>query len=217
MDDKQAGLQLGGAVMAQLREPPVEKPDELGYLGTYEQGAIHLAGPVDWAEGTRVTVNVAETPARQASDQPFGKVIIAGFGLAGRWVADIFNRHKIPYVIVDQNPDTIRTQRELGHEAVLGDIAQADTLNKADLEHASILALTIPDEAAVLQATCLARKMKRDIYIVVRTSYSSSGMRACQLGADEVIKAEQTVARQFYEMMLRKLGQTEPRPSHPCP
>ena len=30
-------------------------------------------------------------------------------------------------------------------------------------------------------------------------------MEASRLGADDVIKAEQAVARQFYEMLLRKL------------
>jgi len=198
---------MGGVPMTHVMEPILETPEEAEYLGTYEKGVVRLAAPVDWPDGTRVTVRVAETPAREGPGKEFGKVIIAGFGLAGRWVADIFNRHGVEYVIVDKNPETIKAQCELGHEAIVGDISQAETLRKAGIEHASILALTIPDESAVLEATRLARQMKPDIYIVARTSYSSSGMRAFQLGADDVVKAEQAVARQFYEMMLRKLGE----------
>ena len=80
-----------------------------------------------------------------------------------------------------------------------------DELTKAGLNSASILALTIPDEEAVLTATSLARRLSPDIYIIARTNYSSQGMRATQLGADEVVKAEQAVALQFYERLHRRL------------
>lgn len=200
--------------MSRVLEATLEAPEKSEYLGTYERGMIRLSAPVDWPDGTAVCVRVAEMAEPEAPDVEFGKVIIAGFGLAGRWIADIFNRHGIDYVIVDTNPETIASQRELGREAIEGDIANPETLGKAGIDKASVLALTIPDEAAVLEATQLARSMKHGIYIVARTSYLSSGMRAFQLGADEVVKAEQAVARQFYEMMLRKLGA---RPTVPTP
>ena len=179
------------------------------YLGTYEEGAIKLDGPVDWKDGTRVVVCVADV--KTPVDPELGGVILAGFGLAGRWVADIFDRHKIAYVLVDQNPDTIEVQRRLGLPAVLGDISKEVTLRQAGIEQASLLVLTVPDEQAVLGATELARKIKPDIYIVARTNYTSVGLKASQLGANEVIKGEQAVARQFYEKLMRRLG-SEPPP-----
>jgi hypothetical protein len=173
------------------------------YMGTFDRGTIRLDGPVTWAPGTRVVVRVAEPPSLNPNG--LGPVIIAGFGLAGRWVADIFDRHGIDYVIVDENPQTIASQTALGHRAVLGDISQEATLREAGIDKASILALTVPDEQAVLQATQLARRIKPSLYIVARTHNTSVGMQAAQLGADDVVKAEQAVARQFYEMLLRKV------------
>ncbi|MBN1346264.1 MAG: NAD-binding protein [Phycisphaerae bacterium] len=174
------------------------------YLGTYERGVVRLDAPVDWKDGTRVVVSVAE-PAGDSNGE-LGPVILVGFGLAGRWVADIFERHKVDYVIVDQNPDTVEMQKRLGLRAIAGDISQEETLRKAGIEDASLLVLTIPDEQAVLRATQLARRLKPDIYIVARTTYTSAGLKAVQLGANEVIKGEQAVARQFYEKLMRKLG-----------
>jgi len=174
------------------------------YIGVYEQGTIRLSAKVNWADGTQVLVRVAD-PSRDKLGQ-LGKVIIAGFGLPGRWVADIFDRHGVDYVIVERNTATIDAQRRLGRLVIEGNISDEQTLRAAGIEDASILALTVPDEEAVLKATDLARRLKPDIYIVARTLYSSSGLRATQLGADDVVKAEQAVARQFYEMMLRKLG-----------
>jgi CPA2 family monovalent cation:H+ antiporter-2 len=174
------------------------------YVGVYEQGTIRLSAKVNWTDGTQVLVRVAD-PSRDKLGQ-LGKVIIAGFGLPGRWVADIFDRHGVDYVIVEKNTATIDAQRRLGRLVIEGNISDEQTLRAAGIEDASILALTVPDEEAVLKATDLARRLKPDIYIVARTLYSSSGLRATQLGADDVVKAEQAVARQFYEMMLRKLG-----------
>ena len=179
--------------MKRASEGTTDKNRTDEYVGVYKDGAVRLDAPVDWPDGTRVLVRVME-PESPAEGE-LGPVIVAGFGLAGRWVADIFDRHKIDYVIVDENPETIEVQKRLGHKAVLGDISQASTLHEAGIDQASILALTIPDEDAVLRATRLARELKPGIYIVARTNYTSVGMQASQVGADEVVKAEQVVAR----------------------
>ena len=100
---------------------------------------------------------------------------------------------------------TVETQRALGRRIIQGDAAQAETLSEAGLATAAILALTIPDEDAVLQATSLARRLRPAIYIVARTNYSSKGMKASQLGADDVIKAEQAVALQFYDRLSQQI------------
>jgi voltage-gated potassium channel Kch len=111
-------------------------------------------------------------------------------------------------VVIDQNLETAATQQKLGRKVVGGNVADEQTLRAAGIEEASILVLTIPEEDAVIKATQLARAIKPSIYIVARTNYSSSGMQAAACGADDVIKAEQVVARQFYEMLLRKLGRS---------
>lgn len=185
------------------------------YLGVYSQGVIHLTAQVDWPDGTFVSVRVAEPlPGRVADGRELGKVIIAGFGLAGRWIADIFDRHNIEYVVVETNRATIDAQRRIGRQVIEGNIAEEATLRAAGIESAAILALTVPDEEAVLAATRLARQLNPNIYIVARTLHASSGMQAAQYGADEVVKAEQVVARQFYEMLLRKIG--KPGPASPA-
>ena len=181
------------------------------YLGVYADGVIRLSAQVEWADGTPVCVRVAEPlPGKGTPGGELGKVIIAGFGLAGRWIADIFDRHGIDYVVVETNHGTIEAQRSIGRKVIEGNIADQATLQAAGIENASILALTVPDEQAVLAATRLARRLNPSIYIVARTLYASSGMQATQYGADEVVKAEQVVARQFYEMLLRKIGKPDP-------
>ena len=182
--------------------------DQVGNA-TYRGHQIQLDGPADWADGTRLVV----TPVLPAEDAEHidGQVVVVGFGLVGRSVADLLDQAGLAYTIVERNPVTVGTQRALGRRIVEGDTVNAKTLLAAGLRDAAILALTIPDEEAVLQATSLARRLQPDVYIIARTNYSSKGMRASQLGADDVVKAEQAVALQFYDRLsrhIRKKNQT---------
>lgn len=165
---------------------------------------VHFDEPVDWPEGTRLIVTPVE-PAETGTPIE-GHVIIVGFGLAGRCVADLLDHARLSHTVVERNSTTVATQRALGREIVEGDATSAETLIAAGLHTAAILALTIPDEDAVLRATSLARRLQPDVFIIARTNYSSKGMQASQLGADEVIKAEQAVAREFYEKLSRRIG-----------
>lgn len=173
-------------------------------FGVVRSGTVALEEPLGWPDGSRVAVRLApeqaSTPGRDA-----GPVIIAGYGLAGRCVADLLEQGGIPYVVVERNVATVRTQRDLGRRVVEGDISEERTLVAARVASASVLALTIPDEDAVLRATSTARRLNPDLYIIARTTYASRGMRAAQLGANEVIKSEQAVAMLFYEKMRQRL------------
>lgn len=172
--------------------------------GTFADGRVDLDHSADWPAGTRLTV----TPILPLQPWPLldGHVIIVGFGLAGRFVADLLDACKVPLTIIEKNPVTVETQRALGRDIIQADVTNAETLIAAGLNSAAILALTIPDEEAVLKATSLARRLRPEIYIIVRTNYSSKGMRASQLGADDVVKAEQAVALQFYDKLSRRIA-----------
>jgi voltage-gated potassium channel Kch len=134
------------------------------------------------------------------------QAVIAGFGLAGRAVADLLDEVGVPYTVIEKNPATVRTQNGLGRRFIAGDTSQEATLAESGVATASLLALTIPDVKAVLAATAAARKLSSAVYIIARTTYSSEGLQAMRLGANEVIKAEQAVALQFYERVLQLTG-----------
>ncbi|MCO6439224.1 MAG: NAD-binding protein [Phycisphaerae bacterium] len=175
-----------------------------GVLATYQDGQLLLDSPINWPDGARVRLQIS--PDSQPAFLAKGHVIIAGFGLCGRCVAELLDKSEVPYVIIERNPDTVETQRSLGRRVLKGDVTNAATLTQAGLGNASILALTVPDEDAVLEATALARRIHPGVYIIARTTYASKGMQALQLGADEVIKAEQAVAFQFYERLRNVLS-----------
>ncbi|HKQ48821.1 MAG TPA: NAD(P)-binding protein [Phycisphaerae bacterium] len=139
-------------------------------------------------------------------------VIIAGFGVGGRFIAEYLKQHRIPFVIVEMNPETCATQRTLGIETIHGDITDEAILRQAGVESANVLALALPDEAAALRATEVANRLCPEIHIIAATRYTSTGLSALQKGADEVIVAEQAVAHEFYRrisaFMSRRVNAT---------
>jgi len=181
----------------------VEHAHDSPLTGVYQDGLVSLDRPVDWPDGTRLVV----MPYFGSLDpkQLHGHVIIAGFGLAGRAVAELLAGLHIPYILIERNEVTVETQRALGRKVVQGCATDAKVLMEAGLPSAAILALTIPDEDAVCESVALARRLNPHIFIA-RTNFSSKGMHAAQLGADEVIKAEQAVALQFYERLSRRFS-----------
>ncbi len=180
------------------------------HLATFKDGRVELEDSVRWPSGTKLIVRAVDPLAGdlQVYEHLKGHVIIVGFGLAGRCIAEQLVLAETPFVIIERNPDTIATQKALGRHVVQGSAVDAQTLLNAGLQDAAILALTIPDEDAVLEAISLARRYRPDLYIIARTNYSSKGMRASQLGANEVIKAEQAVAIQFHERLKKLLRHT---------
>ncbi len=130
-------------------------------------------------------------------------VIIAGYGVGGRFIAEYLQRHDIPFVIVETNPETCEAQRALGIEVLHGSIADESILRTAGIETALVLALAIPDEQTAVRATELANAIRPEIHIIAGTRYTSAGIQALQKGADEIIVAEQAVAREFYRRIER--------------
>lgn len=127
-----------------------------------------------------------------------GHVIIAGYGVGGRFIAEYLKACGVPFTVVEMNPDTCSAQRSLGVQIIQGDISSEDILHRAGIDTASVLALAIPDEDAALRATEAANAIRPEIHIIASTRYTSTGLQALQKGADEVIVAEQAVAQEFY-------------------
>lgn len=132
-------------------------------------------------------------------------VIVAGYGLVGRVVADNLMANGAHVTIVEMNPATVKTQTRLGRHIVFGDVSDPEVLESAGVHEADALILTIPDEERVLRACHVARRENPNIFIVARTSYVSKGMLATNLGANEVVIEELATAESMERMMSRIL------------
>jgi CPA2 family monovalent cation:H+ antiporter-2 len=130
-------------------------------------------------------------------------VILAGFGVVGRAIADRLELAGVKFVLVDLNQHTIAMQRKLGRDAIYGDISNPQVLESAHIEQAGAVVLTIPDDEATLRACRVIRTQAPHVFIAARTSFLSKAMAASQLGADlvtvEEVATAETMARQVME------------------
>lgn len=133
--------------------------------------------------------------------KPIYDAIIGGFGVPGRCVADLLERHGVPHIVVELNPDTCARLSQQGKPMICGDVRDESTLRAAGIEHARLLVLAIPNESAVLDAVPIARRLNPGIHIMARCHFTSAGFQAEKLGADEVVVAEQVVARELVRQL----------------
>lgn len=140
-------------------------------------------------------------------------VIIAGYGVPGRSIAEYLTAQKIRFTIIERNPVTVKRCQVGGTRIIAGDARDADTLRKAEIHKASEIAVTIPDELAVLDVVEQARRLNPKVRIIARCNFISAGMEATRRGADEVIVAEQVVATDFRRAIEDHRSPSEESPS----
>jgi voltage-gated potassium channel Kch len=133
-------------------------------------------------------------------------VIIAGFGLPGRSLVELLRRQNIKYIVVEKNPQTTQRVVTGGVEIVEGDAADLETLRKAGAERATLVALMVPNDEVVLAAVAHVRQMNSFARIIARCAFTSTGLEAMRRGADEIVVAEQVVARELLEVAGRLLA-----------
>lgn len=202
--------QFGRRLQPRLARVPLAGWNSSGALRERSGEHEHASGAAEasahlQAEGP-VHAATAGAGERTPAPRPLARyVIIAGFGVVGRALADRLRVANVPMCVVDMNRQTVDTQRKLGRRAVYGDVSNPEVLEAAGIEHADAVMLTIPDDEATLRACEAIRRIRPDVYIAVRTSFLSKAMEATMLGADQVIVEEvataETMARQVLEAL----------------
>jgi CPA2 family monovalent cation:H+ antiporter-2 len=127
-------------------------------------------------------------------------VVIAGFGVPGRVLAESLKRQGIRYSVIDSNPQTAE-RCGAGEPIVTGDARRPEVLKAAGIDKATLFAATVPDENVVLQTVEEARRLNPSVRIVARCHYTSTGMRARQRGASDVVVSEQEVAKELNRLV----------------
>src|SRR5688572_9711318 len=126
--------------------------------------------------GVRRLTNLSEP----AGTTPF--VIVAGFGIPGREVVNLLEAREVPFVVVELNDQTVKRCATAGLNIIQGDIADEDVLRSAGIDRATLLALAIPDDQAVLRAIDLARRLNPAVRILARCRRVSTALEATRRG-----------------------------------
>jgi ribosomal subunit interface protein len=149
----------------------------------------------------------------QRPSSPVKKVIIAGYGPVGRALADELLKLGVPFIVIDSNPATARTQKPLGVSVLCGDTTHPEVLRAAGIETAAAIAITIPDGDEAVRACAAARGLNAHVHIAARTTFLCQGLGALSAGANSItveeIATAEAMARNVSKQVARMGRGTE--------
>jgi CPA2 family monovalent cation:H+ antiporter-2 len=131
-----------------------------------------------------------------------GHVIIIGFGLNGRNLAEVLKEVSIPYVVLDLNNDTVLKMKKRGEPIFYGDGTSPEILQKLGIEKARVLVIAISDPSSTRRILQTSRKLNPRLYVIVRTRYIAEVDDLIKLGANEVIPEEFETSVEIFAKVL---------------
>jgi CPA2 family monovalent cation:H+ antiporter-2 len=144
-----------------------------------------------------------EIPGPQAEGLE-GHVIIAGYDVVGRNLARVLKETHIPFIVVELDGELIKHALTEDVPILYGDASHRATLGRAGIAQAKIIVYSIPDHQATGQSVRLARALNPDIFIMVKTRFSSQVDELKKCGADQVIPEEFETSIEIFSRVLRE-------------
>jgi CPA2 family monovalent cation:H+ antiporter-2 len=133
-----------------------------------------------------------------------GHAIIVGYGLNGQNLVRVLKEVGLPYRIVEIDPDLVRSARAESEPIFFGDAARLEILRQVNIERARVLVIAISDPSATARIVAQVRRLRADIYIIVRTRYVAEIDHLYQLGASEVIPEEFETSIEIFARVLEQ-------------
>ena len=128
-----------------------------------------------------------------------GHVVVAGYGRVGRLVGESLREQGDAVLVLEEEKEQVEMLREQGIQTIVGNAAQDDVLEAANLAHARALVVTVPDAFESGEVVRLARLANPKLQIIARADSDAGMAHLLQKGADLVVLAEPELARGMLE------------------
>ncbi|WP_026235888.1 cation:proton antiporter [Echinicola pacifica] len=149
---------------------------------------------------TSAGISMANMEGEELSDH----LIIVGYGLNGRNLSKAAKRAKIPYAIIEMNPETVRVEGEKGEPIIYGDAANDMVLHHVNIHLARVVVIAISNSDATKSIIGAIRMQTQNASIIVRTRYVNEIAANLSMGADEVIPEEFETSIEIFTRVLNK-------------
>ncbi len=106
-----------------------------------------------------------------------GQVVLVGYGRVGKRIAHALHSADIPFVVAEQNRETVEKLRKDGQPAVSGNAADPMVLIQAHIANAAMLIIATPDTIDIRKMVDIAKQLKPDIEVVIRTHHEDAYQR----------------------------------------
>jgi len=113
--------------------------------------------------------------------------IICGYGRIGQTLARALAAENFPFVVVDIDDTRLALAEADGFLFVKGSATEEETLLRAHVERAKVLATVLPQDTLNVFITLTARNLNRTMRIIARGEQPATEKKLLQAGADEVV------------------------------
>lgn len=131
-------------------------------------------------------------------------LIIIGFGINGRNLANAAKEAGISYDIIEMNPETVRSEAAKEEPIFYGDATHENVLHHANIKYARVIVVAINDAAATRRIATAVRKLNPKAHLIVRTRFIREMEPLARLGANEVIPEEFETSLEIFVRVLVK-------------
>jgi monovalent cation:H+ antiporter-2, CPA2 family len=143
-------------------------------------------------------------PIPSAEEQK--RVVIIGFGRVGQLVADMLERHKVPYIAIDSDADEVAAHRSRGRSAHFGDAANVDLLHRLELDQARALVVTMDNPLTAARIVQAARADHPELQIIARARDARHAAELYRLGVSDAVPETVEASLQLSEAVLVDIG-----------
>jgi voltage-gated potassium channel len=165
---------------------------------------LYIAGAIVELIARGVLEDVlGERRRRRTIERTHDHTIICGFGRVGRRIGEEFIANEQPFVVIDNNPDSVAAAAERGAPVIDGDGTEDADLERAGLLRAKALVASADSDEINLFITLSARAARPDIFIVARASDESAARKIRLAGADRVVQPYSSAGLQMANLVLK--------------
>ena len=176
-------------------------------IGVWDRGEFKVANPDTKITSHTVLVMSGSTEHFRRYDELFciyhqveAPVIIIGGGRVGRAIGKALDSRNQDYRIVELIPE--RVQR-FGNNAIIGDAADLEVLEKAGIREAPAVIITSHDDDTNVYLTIFCRKLRPDIQVISRSTRDRNVSTLHRAGADFVMSYASMGANIIFNWLKR--------------
>jgi len=131
-------------------------------------------------------------------------IIICGAGNTGRYIVDEFRKVRVPFVIIDRDPEVIESlNKQAGVLTILADATEDTALLAAGITRARGLVSTLNDDKENVFVVLGARSMNPNLRIVSEVVNAENTEKLRKAGATEIVSPHATGGLRLASVMIR--------------
>jgi len=166
--------------------------------------------PVWLAARARLGPREEQGPAPSA-EVLTGHVILCGFGPIGGAIAEALETFKVPFLVVENDPDVLPGLSGRRVPSLFGDARQERILEAAGIARAAVLVVALPEVDAAYGIVRAARALRQDIPVLARAGSPEEQDRLQAAGATGVVQPRLEGAASLIQETLGHLRIAAPR------